>query len=124
MKQGIKFVIGGVILAPLMLAMIAERDAETNYTAVYINVPFAAGSYTVELLPEWISIQRTRHLKVKGILYNRFSASSPMLPEFRRSLNSGLVTSHELEWVPVKASIATVSLILLVALIAMAKNQK
>ncbi len=115
--------IGVAMLAPLMLVVLAERDATSNYTAAYIEVPFAEGSLIVELLPEVIAIQRVRHFKSKGISFNRFPASSQMVPMVRRSFNPARVLSLEMEWLYVKASVAIVSLILLITFIALFKER-
>lgn len=115
--------IGAFILAPLALVIVVEQDSKSAYTAAYIDVPFAEGSLTVELLPDFIAIQRVRHLKSKGIAFNRFSASSEIVPTIRRSFNPARVPYLEMEWVYVKALIAIISLILLIVFIALFKER-
>lgn len=123
MKRSKTIRIGGVLLIPLLVVAFAERDAKTTYTAAYIDVPFAEGSLTVELLPEVVAIQRVPHMKTKGITFHRFPASSRIVPALRRSFSPALVPHREVEWPYLRSLVAIVSLILLITSIALVKER-
>ena len=116
--------IGAALLVPLLLVAFAERDAKATYTAAYIEVPFAEGSLTVELLPEVVALQRVPHMKSKGIIFHRFPASSRIVPALRRSFSPALVPHREVEWLYLRSLVAIVSLIFVITFIALSKERE